>query len=449
MTLPLPYVALDEADLAGKTLIMRVDFNSPVEEMGGNLVLRDTTRIDDHLRTSIMPLFELPRPPRNIVLLAHQGRPGRDDCTTLLPHFVHCRDRLRPNGIETAYVWEGSDSKAVRQLGEAAVASGEVLARIRTLPDRAVLLLENVRFSEAESRVKGDQPAAFADTPLIRMLAEVDQRVAALDGFSVGHRAQASVVGLAALGPLHAGPVVMREIRQLSQALESPKAPMLLIVGGAKVDDSLSSIQVFLEQGKADRVITGGLVGLVLLQAQGVQLNGQTETNLAAASRDLPQTVAKAKALTDRFGGDKIRVPVDVALGPPQGSTAQRAEVPVDRIDPRDPRHAGDIGLRTIARYACDLAQTNTLVMNGPMGRYEWPCFARGNDEILRYAAYVAQARNAHVLVGGGDTGASLGALPAELVRHVKVCSSGKAFLEVLATGTVESLIGVRMLARR
>ena len=444
-----PYMALKEADLAGKTLIMRVDFNSPVEAARAGSVLRDTTRIDDHLDTSIMPLFELPRPPRNIVLLAHQGRPGRDDCTTLLPHFVYCRDKLRSKGIETAYVWEGADSATIRQLGEEAVASDAVLARIRSLPERTVLMLENVRFSEAESRVQGDQPAAFADTPLIRMLAEVDNRVVALDGFSVGHRAQASVVGLAALGPLYAGPVVMREIEQLSRALESPKAPMLLIVGGAKVDDSLSSMQYFLEQGKADTVITGGLVGLVLLQAQGIQLNEQTETNIGAATRDLPQTLAKARALMDDFGGDKIRVPVDVALGPWQGTAVERAELTASRIDRSDPRHIGDIGLQTITRYTCEIAQANTLVMNGPMGRYEWPCFVHGNEEILRYAAYAAQASDAHVLVGGGDTGASLGALPTELVGHVKVCSSGKAFLEVLATGTVESLIGVRMLARR
>ena len=442
-----PYVALDEADLAGKVLIMRVDFNSPVEAAGGNVVLRDTTRIDDHLHTSIVPLFELPSPPRNIVLLAHQGRPGRDDCTTLMPHVAYCRDKLRPKGIETAYVWEGFDGEAIKQMGEEAVASDDVLARIRSLPERTVLLLENVRFSEAESRVKGDRPEAFADTPLIRMLAQVDNCVVALDGFSVAHRAQASVAGLAALGPLYAGPVMTREIRQLSQALESPKAPMLLIVGGAKVEDSLSSMRVFLEQGKADAVITGGLVGLALLQAQGIQLNAQTETNIAA-TRDPSQTHAQARVLMDRFG-DKIRVPVDVALGLQQGSAVQRAELPVDRIDPHDPRHIGDIGLQTIAQYTRDIAQANTLVMNGPMGRYEWPCFARGNEEILRYAAYAAQARNAHVLVGGGDTGASLGTLPKALVDYVKVCSSGKAFLEVLATGTVESLIGVRMLARR
>ena len=444
-----PYAALNEADLAGKTLIMRVDFNSPVEGAGESLVLRDTTRIDDHLRTSIVPLFESPRPPRSIVLLAHQGRPGKDDCTTLRPHFLYCRDQLSPKGIETSYVWEGCDGNAVREMGEAAVASTHLLARIRGLQERSVLLLENVRFSEAESRVKGDEPSAFANTPLIRMLAEVDNRVVALDGFSVGHRAQASVVGLAALGPLYAGPVVMREIEQLSNALESPRSPMLLVVGGAKIDDSLGSMQVFLEAGKADAVITGGLVGQVLLQAKGVRLNQQTETSMAAASRDLPQAVAKAGALMDRFGADRIRVPVDLALGPQQGTAEQRDELPADRLDPHDPRHVGDIGLQTIAQYACEIARANTLVMNGPMGRYEWPCFARGNEEILRFAAYAAQTKKAHVLVGGGDTGASLGALPAKLVSQVKICSSGKAFLEVLATGTVESLIGIRTLARR
>ena len=444
-----PYAALSEVDLTGKTLIMRVDFNSPVEQGRGGLLLRDTTRIDDHLETSIAPLFESPGAPRCVVLLAHQGRPGREDCPTLQPHFLYCHDRLGLRGIETSYVWDGFDIDAVREMGEAAVAPDGLAARISRLPERSVLLLENVRFSEAESSVKGGEPADFADTPLIRALAKVENRVVALDGFSVGHRAQASVVGLAALGPLYAGPVVVREIEQLSNALESPRSPMLLVVGGAKVDDSLNSMQVFLQAGKADAVITGGLVGLVLLQAKGLRLNRQTEANIAAATRDLPQAVAKAVTLMDRFGVDKIRVPVDLALGPQQGAALVRDELPVDHLEPHDPRHVGDIGLRTIAQYACEIARANTLVMNGPMGRYEWPCFARGNEEILRFAAYAAQTNKAHALIGGGDTGASLAALSEELVNQIKVCSSGKAFLEVLATGTVESLVGIRSLARR
>ena len=444
-----PYAALSAADLKGKTLIMRVDFNSPVEPEEEGPLLRDTARIDDHLENSIVPLFESPRAPHSIVLLAHQGRPGRADCTTLRPHFVYCRERLRSRRIEASYVWDGCDSDAVREMGEAAVAPDGLAARISRLPERSVLLLENVRFSAAESSVKGSEPADFADTPLIRALAEVENRIVALDGFSVGHRAQASVVGLAALGPLYAGPVVVREIEQLSNALESPRSPMLLVVGGAKVDDSLDSMEVFLESGKADRVITGGLVGLVLLQAIGLRLKRQTEANIAAAARDLPQAAAKAEALMERFGADRIRVPVDVALGPQQGTARQRDELPVDRLERHDPRHIGDIGLQTIARYAGEIARANTLVMNGPMGRYEWPCFARGNSEILRFAAYAAQTNKAHALVGGGDTGASLAALSKELVSQIKVCSSGKAFLEVLATGTVESLIGIRILARR
>ena len=226
------------------------------------------------------------------------------------------------------------------------------------------------------------------------MLAEVDDRVAALDGFSVAHRAQASVVGLAALGPLYAGPVVMREIEQLSHALESPRSPMLLVVGGAKVDDSLASTRYFLDAGKADAVITGGLVGPgSFCRRRGIRFNEQTAANMAAATRDLPQAVAAAASLLQRFGTDRIRLPVDVALGPAQGSPAERQELPVDAIEPQDPRHAGDIGLQTMARYAGDIARANTLVMNGPMGRYEWPCFARGNEEILRYAAYAAEAR--------------------------------------------------------
>src|SRR5262249_22147587 len=141
---------LADQDLTGKTVVIRVDFNCPVDVSGDGVRLSDTTRIDDHVATTIVPLFEKAQPPRNMILLAHQGRPGNKDCTTLRAHFEYCRTKLEPHRIGTSYVWQDRDDAHVKSLGEEAVAGPAVLEHIRGLGDHAVLLLENVRFSPTE-----------------------------------------------------------------------------------------------------------------------------------------------------------------------------------------------------------------------------------------------------------------------------------------------------------
>lgn len=445
----LPYLALEELDLRGKTLILRVDFNSPIDQTQGISTLKSTKRIDDHIQNTIRALFDSEHPPRNIVLLTHQGRSGQADFTTLRAHFEHCRKELQPEQIKVFYAWEELTDSEVAGLHEEAVASPDVLQRIQRLRERTVLLLENVRFSEAEDDAKASGGADdFAHSPLIKMLGAVEQRIVALDGFSVAHRAQASVVGLANLGPVYAGPVVLREIRQLSAALENPERPMVLIVGGGKSDDSLASIDHFLSNGMANIVLTGGLVALIFLLARGQTFDKVTMQNISRSTRDLKRAIAHAHEIVKRKGSH-VKVPVDLAIGPDQGLAGQRITLPVGDVDAKCTHPVGDIGIETIAGYVSELAKAKTIVMNGPMGRYEWALFARGTEEVLRYVSLVAHDRNAHALIGGGDTGAALGQLQRDYAQTVKECSSGKAFLEVLASGTVESLPGVRILARR
>lgn len=447
------YVPLTDVDLANKTVIMRVDFNSPVETTERRWALRSTKRIDDHIRTTFISLFKSENSPRNIVVIAHQGRFGQSDCTTLRRHFEHCRDELKPHDIRVFYPWESIDDAAVESMGEKAVASDEVLHHIRELPDRSILILENVRFSKSEGDTEnGKEPEDFANHALIRMLSRVDKRIAALDGFSVAHRAQASVIGLKNLGEhLYAGPVVMREIDHLANALVKPKRPMVLVVGGAKIDDSLRAIRRFLGNNTADRVLTGGLVGLAFLYAQSYPdepFNKPTLDNLAQSCKDLSRTRRVVEELL-ADEGEKILVPTDLAVGPNSGQIFDRTTYRVgDPALKTTPHAVGDIGIRTISQYVPFITEAQTIVMNGPMGRYEWKNFSLGTEEVLRFVACTAHGWHAHALIGGGDTGAALEAGSIPYNQEVVECSSGKAFLQALASGTLRNLAGIRALAR-
>lgn len=437
-----------DQDLSGSTVVMRVDFNCPVKTSSDGVVnLNDFKRIDDHLDNTIAKLFDMEKAPKNVVLLAHQGRPGHMDCITLREHFERCRSKLQPLGIKTFYVWEETGEDKIKARGEDAVSGKKVkerILRLNEISDRSVLLLENVRFSEHEDSSDGSIES-FAKAPLIKMLGEiggvVDRLVVALDGFSVAHRAQASVIGLANLGHLYAGPVVLREIEQLSLAVESPMEPVVLVVGGGKVDDSLHSVERFLRDKKAHKVLAGGLVGMAFLLAdRNFGVNQRTEDNIRRATKDFDQTRKVCNQLRQRFRNE-ILVPSDVAIKDGQDRRNMALSEAI-----RQQEEFGDIGIETIGRYISELAAARTIIMNGPVGRYENTAMAFGTTEILRYAGLVAREKKALALIGGGDTSAAVRNV--EHNHDLKQCSSGKAFLEVITAGSVDTLVGIRALKR-
>lgn len=455
------YISVDSVDLSGKTLVLRVDFNSPVNANGslehGSPSLLDTRRIDDHVRKTIAPLLKTHHRPRAIVLLAHQGRKGHDDFINLRPHYRRLAQMLSAEGVSAhvKYIWDDLTDSRIRALGSSAVASDEVLRRIRSLRDNSVLLLENVRFDDSESEESSSSERAedYRDAPLIRMLSQIDNLAVGFDGFSVAHRAHPSVIGLAALGPLYAGTVVIQEALALSKALVNPEPPMLLVVGGAKVDDSMFSMEKFLENGMASEVLTGGIVGLVFLMAIGRHFNEPTMKNIRRATRDIQMSVDRARAILKRHG-EKVRVPLDIAFGQPKAiatddrETLHVDELKIDKLE-KSMKEAGDIGVRTVGDYIHRISLARTIVMNGTMGHYELPCFEAGTEQLMHYTAFLAHDTGAHVLIGGGDTGAALGKVQARYARDVHVSSSGKAFLQVLSTGDINSLPAIRALAHR
>jgi len=444
---------LDSLDLSGKTLVLRVDFNCPINR-NESVSLLDTRRIDDHARKTIAPLLRMPLAPRVVILLAHQGRKGHDDFVNLRLHHHRLAQVLSDENVSARveYIWKDLQDSEIVALGAAAVSSDGVLRRIRSLPDNSVLLLENVRFDDVEESFSSERLEDYRKTPLVSMLGQLDNLVVGLDGFSVAHRAQPSVVGLAALGPLYAGTVVLEEVRALSKALVNPESPMLLVVGGAKIDDSLLSMERFLANGKATEVLTGGIVGLVFLAAQGNQFNEPTMRNILRATADYQRSVERARDILQRHPA-KLRIPRDVAFGPTQAIAKDDRDTcqiegleAANRANPT--REVGDIGVRTVGDYINRISMARTIVMNGTMGHYELPCFEAGTHELMAYTAFLAHDTGAHVLIGGGDTGAALGRVQARYARDVHVSSSGKAFLQVLSTGDINSLPAVRVLER-
>jgi phosphoglycerate kinase len=236
----------------------------------------------------------------------------------------------------------------------------------------------------------------------------------------------------------------------LSAALISPKSPMVLVIGGAKVDDSLNSIEKFLKDEKASKVLTGGLVGLLFLKAKFNKLNAPTMQVLEKSVDDFDCTLRRAQTLLLTFS-ELIKVPSDVALAPPNGPADVRKTVNVKNLV-KMPEYSkwpiGDIGVVTVAQYIHEISLAKTLVVNGTMGRNELNCFAQGTQQILSFLSLYAHDSDAMVLVGGGDTGAAMGQIPAGFAKAVHQSSSGKAFLQVLSTGDFSSLPGIQALAR-
>ena len=448
-------IPLMSVDLSNKTLILRVDFNCPIDRTNHVPVLVNTRRIDEHIRHTLQPLIERTKAPEKIILLSHQGRNGRPDCTSLRPHFAYLRGQLKRSDFSVEYVSEKVSDAELKKMGAQAVSSKAVLEKIQRMKSKSLLLLENVRLDSSEEKCASDGPQAFANHPLIKMLENVQDSVVALDGFSVAHRSQPSVTGLANLGPLYAGPVVTAEIGLLSAALVNPQPPMVLVIGGAKVDDSLNSIERFLKDGKADKVLTGGLVGLLFLNAQFNKLNAPTLAVLEQCVEDFDRSLRSAQRLLLTFG-QQIRVPTDVALAPPNGPGDVRKTVNVKDFAEKAEYAKwpiGDIGAVTVAEYIHEIALAKTLVVNGTMGKNELKCFVHGTRQILSFLPLYAHDSGAMVLVGGGDTGAAMDRIQAEFANtanqsSVHQSSSGKAFLQVLSTGDFSSLPGIQALAR-
>ena len=359
-------LTLDDVDVRGKVVLVRVDFNSPVDPSTKKIL--DDVRIRAHGDTTIRELVEKGA---KVVVLAHQGRKGEPD---FIPMDQHADLLAKILKRPVKYVDDVCGEKAK--------------AAVKSLKSGEVLVLDNVRFLPSETEEK--EPADHAKSELVRSLAPLAD-IFVLDAFASAHRAHSSITGFTVVVPSVAGRVMQRELASLGKVLEDPQKPCLFVLGGSKADDSLEISRYALENGIADRVLTGGLVGQIFLAAKGYDLG---QPNMAfLEKKGVTTLIPGLKELIHDYPSQVV-LPEDVAVKAGEG----REEVPVDRLPTK--YRIEDIGKRTIENYTRLIGDARSVVFSGPMGVYEDPLMALGTRTVFGKIS----SSKLFSLAGGGHT---------------------------------------------
>ena len=399
-------LTMDDFNFKGKTALVRVDFNSPIDPKTKKVL--DDTRIRAHGESTIKELSEKGA---KVVILAHQGRPGDPDFTALKEHAEILGKILH---------------KPVKYVDD--VYGEKAQAAIKALKNGEILVLDNVR-DFADEQKKGT-PEEHAKTELVRNLAPLAD-VFVNDAFAAAHRAHVSIVGFTAVLPSVAGRIMERELKALGKVVHNPEKPCTYILGGAKADDSLKISQYVLKNKIADHILTGGVVGHLFLTAKGIDLGKPNEEFLK--KQDALSLKPGIRQLMKDYPS-KIEVPSDLAVE----VNKKRTEIPVDKLPTNYPIF--DIGAETAKEYSTIIKDSKSIVISGPMGVFENKEFAFGTKTVLQAIA----ASRAFSLVGGGHTIAAVEELGlAKKMGYVS--TAGGALIEFLMG---EQLPGVAALEK-
>ena len=376
-------------DLAGKKVFVRSDFNVPLDE---NRNITD----DGRIRAALPTLKRLIDADARVVVAAHLGRPKGQ----VKPEFSLAPVAARLSELLGVDVPLASDT-----------VGSDAHAKVDALKDGQIVLLENVRFDKREdSKVDAEREELAKE---YAKLADVFVS----DGFGVVHRKQASVYDIAKLVPSAAGELVFKEIDSLSRATKNPERPYTVVLGGSKVSDKLGVIENLLD--KADRLLIGGGMAYTFLLAEGHEVGTslREDDQIATAAEYLK----KAKE-----NGVELLIPVDTVVAPKFAADAPSTVVASSAI-PAD-QMGLDIGPKTAKAYADAIADSKTIVWNGPMGVFEFDAFSAGTRAI----AQAMQDAEGFTIVGGGDSAAAVRNLGFDESKFSHISTGGGASLEFL-----------------
>lgn len=404
-------LTLDNVNVDGKTVLVRIDINSPLDP--STKAFLDDTRI-----RAILPTINRLSKAKT-VLIAHQSRPGKNDFTSTLGH---ARELGRLLGRPIKWVQDIHGEKAMKAIEE--------------MKDGDILMLNNIRMDPEEIGSKGDS-LALSETKLVQDLASVAD-VFVNDAFACAHRNTPSIVGFAHHLPCVAGELMAHEIRQLDHALDSPARPCIAVLGGIKVDDSIDVAINMLNNTIADEVwLTGGVANLAI-HLSGYDIG---EGNVEFLKNELKEswstTVDSAKSLLETYAG-KILLPVDVAAN----VEGNRIDLKIDEL----PIHAPlfDLGLQSIRALSTRIKEAGTIILNGPAGVFELPDFALGTVEMLSACAET----KGYALMGGGHT-ATLVSKRGISHKMGHVSTGGGACLDYIAGRRLPGIHALEMSAQQ
>ncbi len=379
--------SLSAADISGKRALVRVDFNVPVDDRGN---ITDDTRI----RAALPTIKDLTQKGAKVILVSHFGRPkGVDEKLRLTPVAKRLSELLGQEVVKT------NDS-----IGD------EVAAKVGALQNGQVLLLENVRFYKEEEK----NDPEFAK----KLAANADFYVN--DAFGTAHRAHASTEGVTAfLSPCVAGYLVEKELQYLQNAIENPQRPLAAIIGGSKVSSKIGVIETLLE--KCDKLIIGGGMIFTFYKARGLNVG-------KSLVEDDKLELAKSLEAKAKERGVSLLLPTDVVVADNFAPDANSQTVSIENIP--DGWMGLDIGPDSVKVFQDALADTKTVIWNGPMGVFEFDKFAIGTEAIAHTLAEISKT-GATTIIGGGDSVAAVEKVGlADQMSHIS--TGGGASLELL-----------------
>ena len=367
-------LTLDDFDLKGKTVFLRVDMNCPIDPE--TMEISGTKRIEEAIET-LKSLKDA-----KVVIASHQGRVGNKDYTGMDKH---------------AKVLEKFMNKKIKYvedvIGEAAQNA------IKDLEDGDILLLDNLRLCAEENYEF--TPENAAKTIMVSRLSKLFD-LCILDSFPSAHRTHPSIVGFPQVLPACAGRIVEKEVRNLDEIMTVAKAPHVIVLGGSKIPDRIEAIKLLIQNGRADHVLLTGLIGNVFMRAQG-----RIKSSLGIKRED--EVVAKAHSLIGEYP-DVFATPVDIAID----KDGERVEMDVREMGKGDKIY--DLGPKTVEYYSKLISGAGTVFISGPAGFFEKENFSYGTIELLKA---VANSMATTIVSGGHLTSVLKKQGLADKINHV------------------------------
>ena len=376
-------LTLEDVDLEGRTVLYRVDVNSPLEPSSGRL-------LDDGRLRGVVPTLQALELSK-VAILGHQSRPGKSDFTSMSKHCERLSNIL---GRPIKFVPDVCGDKAIEE--------------IEKMSDGEIIFLDNVRGNKEEYGVKYSSNKDTEDTDIVARLSAVSD-VFVTDAFAAAHRRSPTLTGFTNSIPCIAGILMEKEMRSLRTALKDPPSPYLAILGGAKCDDSVRVALNLISKGEVDRIAFVGVTGNLMLWIDG---NDIGERNRDFIRNTLGDEFEIAWEMAERILSEhpeKAFLPLDVAID----SDGRRIPLSINELPTEDPIY--DVGLETLRALKPLVEDAGCILWNGPASYFELPEFAFGTIEILN----MCTETDAMTIIGGGHTSALVNSRGvANLVSH-------------------------------
>lgn len=391
---------IDEFDYRDKTVLLRVDINSPLDPVTKKIVN------ENRIKKSIPTIKDILAKGAKLAIIAHQG--DTLDYQNLITMAEHAQKLSGLLGLTVKYIDDVAGPAAQEAVKELKVGEVILLGNLRYLSEE---------ISTFENAVKL-KPEEMLDTYLVRNLAPlVDFYVN--DAFAAAHRNAPSMVTFQELLPTAGGRQMIDEVNALTKVMECPDKPSVFVLGGAKISDAFGMMKQVLQNGTADKILACGITGEIMLLAQGISIGQMKEKFLKDRSLDV--FIAHAKEYLQDYSG-KIVVPVDLAYE----KDGQRCEVMVKDLPVEE--MFMDIGTKTIEIFKSTIESAGTIFVNGPAGVYENKLFENGTKEIWNA---IANAKG-YSVIGGGDTvSAAARFIDTKSINYV--CTAGGAMVRFLS----------------